>query len=135
MSTNLETLKNNFDNYFSYTLEKTSAKSRARAGVLTTPHGKIETPVFMPVGTNSSVKTLVNSQIKDTKAQYKLNRTQRLENLSNAFEVNKEKYKGKTLLIIDDICTTGSTFEEMIKELNKAGIIDIVCFATSTPKL
>ena len=74
-------------------------------------------------------------RIKDTKAQYKLNRTQRLENLSNAFEVNKEKYKGKTLLIIDDICTTGSTFEEMIKELNKAGIIDIVCFATSTPKL
>ena len=72
-------------------------------------------------------------RIKDTKPQYKLNRKQRLENLSNAFEINKEFYKGKTLLILDDICTTGSTFEEMIKELNNIGITDIVCFATSTP--
>ena len=72
-------------------------------------------------------------RIKDTKPQYKLSRVQRLENLSNAFKVNKELYKGKTLLILDDICTTGSTFEEMINELNNVGIRDIVCFATSTP--
>lgn len=72
-------------------------------------------------------------RIKDTKPQYKLSRNQRLENLSKAFEVKKEAYKGKTVLIMDDICTTGSTFEEMIKELNNAGITDIVCFATSTP--
>ena len=72
-------------------------------------------------------------RIKDTKPQYKLNREQRLENLSSAFKVNKDFYKNKTVLIIDDICTTGSTFEEMIKELNNSGITDIVCFATSTP--
>ena len=41
--------------------------------------------------------------------------------------------QGKKILIIDDICTTGSTFEEMIKELNNVGINDIVCFATTTP--
>jgi len=58
-----------FDKFFSYKLEKTCSKTRARAGILTTPHGIIETPVFMPVGTNSAVKTLVNSQVKDTKAQ------------------------------------------------------------------
>jgi len=61
--------KNSFSDFFDYKLEKTCTKTRARAGVLTTPHGKIETPVFMPVGTNSAVKTLVGSQIKDTKAQ------------------------------------------------------------------
>lgn len=72
-------------------------------------------------------------RIKDTKPQYKLSRIQRLENLSNAFEVKKENYKGKTLLIIDDICTTGSTFEEMIKSFKNADINEIVCFATSTP--
>ena len=72
-------------------------------------------------------------RVKDTKPQYKLSRTQRLENLSNAFEINKDCYHGKTLLIIDDICTTGSTFEEMIKVLNNSGIDNIVCFATSTP--
>lgn len=73
-------------------------------------------------------------RIKDTKPQYHLNKTQRMLNLDKAFEVNVSKnIAGKRVLIIDDICTTGSTFEEMIKELNNAGIYDIVCFATTTP--
>ena len=72
-------------------------------------------------------------RVKDTKPQYKLNKTQRMNNLAEAFEVNKDAYKNKKVLILDDICTTGSTFEEMIKELNKAGIYNITCFATSTP--
>ena len=78
-------------------------------------------------------------RIKDTKPQYRLNRQQRLENLSGAFVVNKEclppkNLPQKPLLIMDDICTTGSTFEEMVNELKKAGINDIVCFSTSTPE-
>lgn len=73
-------------------------------------------------------------RIKDTKPQYKLNKSQRMMNLSNAFEVDKTKLiTGKQILIIDDICTTGSTFEEMIKEFNNVGIYDITCFATTTP--
>lgn len=73
-------------------------------------------------------------RIKDTKPQYKLNKSQRMMNLSNAFEVDKTKLiTGKQILIIDDICTTGSTFEEMIKEFNNVGICDITCFATTTP--
>ena len=72
-------------------------------------------------------------RVKDTKPQYKLNRSQRLENLSNAFKVDKTYYNDKKILIIDDICTTGTTFEEMINELNKFEINNIVCFATSTP--
>lgn len=74
------------------------------------------------------------SRIKDTKPQYKLNKRQRMDNLSNAFSVNQNFInKNKRILIIDDICTTGSTFEEMIKELNKSDVCDIVCFATTTP--
>lgn len=73
-------------------------------------------------------------RIKDTKPQYKLNKAQRLINLSKAFAADPSKIiKDKRLLIIDDICTTGSTFEEMIKEFNNVGIYDIVCFATTTP--
>lgn len=72
-------------------------------------------------------------RIKDTKPQYKLKRSERLENLNKAFKVNKENYNGKTLLIIDDICTTGSTFEEIIKEFQKNNITDIICFAATTP--
>lgn len=73
-------------------------------------------------------------RIKDTKPQYKLNKSQRILNLTKAFEVDRAAFTpGKKLLIIDDICTTGSTFEEMIKEFNNAGICDITCFATTTP--
>ena len=59
----------NEKDYFSYELVHEDAQTGARAGVLTTPHGKIETPIFMPVGTNSAVKSLTCDQIKDTGAQ------------------------------------------------------------------
>ena len=72
-------------------------------------------------------------RVKDTKPQYKLSRVQRLENLSKAFDVKREFYNNKSLLILDDICTTGSTFEEIIKEFNQEKITDIVCLSTSTP--
>lgn len=72
-------------------------------------------------------------RVKDTKPQYKLNRNQRMENLANAFIINKDKLLSGRILLIDDICTTGSTFESIIIELQKNGITDIVCFATSTP--
>ena len=45
-----------------YSLEKTSGK--ARAGVITTPHGEIHTPVFMPVGTQATVKTMTPEEVK-----------------------------------------------------------------------
>lgn len=38
------------------TYELIKKTGNARAGVITTPHGKIETPVFMPVGTQGTVK-------------------------------------------------------------------------------
>ena len=39
--------------------------TRARAGILHTPHGPVETPVFMPVGTQATVKGLTPSQLAD----------------------------------------------------------------------
>lgn len=73
-------------------------------------------------------------RVKKTKAQYKLTRQERLKNLSKAFMVDKSKFiEGKTVLLIDDICTTGSTFESMISELKSAGINNILCLATSSP--
>ena len=55
--------------YFSYELLKEDTKTGARAGLLHTPHGDIETPIFMPVGTNSAVKMMTNDHLKDTGAQ------------------------------------------------------------------
>ena len=59
----------NEKDYFNYELIHEDAQTGARAGILTTPHGKIETPIFMPVGTNSTVKSLTCDQIKNTGAQ------------------------------------------------------------------
>ena len=67
---------------------------------------------------------------KDTKPQYNLKRKERMDNLKNAFEVLKTT--DKPILIIDDICTTGSTFESMIIELHKKEIYNITCLATAT---
>ena len=72
-------------------------------------------------------------RIKDTKPQYKLSRAERMKNLQNAFEIDKSYDLGKPVLILDDICTTGSTFEEMISAFKKAGINDITCLSASNP--
>lgn len=71
---------------------------------------------------------------KDTKPQYKLSKKERMENLKDAFQIDKTKLQEGKILLLDDICTTGSTFESIIQELNKNGITDIVCFATSSPR-
>lgn len=72
-------------------------------------------------------------RIKDTRPQYRLSKVERSENLANAFTVHPEKLLKGKILLIDDICTTGSTFAEMIKEFKKNNINDIVCLATTTP--
>jgi queuine tRNA-ribosyltransferase len=62
-----------------FELLTTLENSRARAGVLTTDHGKIETPIFMPVGTAGSVKGIHTRDIKeDIKAQIILGNTYHL---------------------------------------------------------
>lgn len=49
----------------SFKLEKTDALSKARAGVITTDHGEIQTPIFMPVGTAGTVKGVTQQQLKE----------------------------------------------------------------------
>ncbi len=62
-----------------FKLEKKDIESKARAGVITTDHGKIETPIFMPVGTAATVKGVHQIELKeDTKAQIILGNTYHL---------------------------------------------------------
>lgn len=62
-----------------YSIEAKDALSKARAGVLETPHGKIQTPIFMPVGTIGSVKAVTQQDLKeDVKAQIILGNTYHL---------------------------------------------------------
>jgi len=47
-----------------FNIKTKDASSFARTGTLTTPHGVIPTPVFMPVGTQATVKTLSNEEVE-----------------------------------------------------------------------
>lgn len=62
-----------------FDLQYTDTKSNARAGLITTDHGVIETPIFMPVGTQGSVKAVHMTELKeDIKAQIILGNTYHL---------------------------------------------------------
>ena len=50
----------------------------ARRGVLCTPHGEVETPTFMPVGTAGSVKSLTPQEVQDSGAGVVLGNTYHL---------------------------------------------------------
>ncbi len=63
----------------SFTLKNTANGSAARAGVIETDHGTIQTPIFMPVGTVGSVKAVTQQQLKlDVQAQIILGNTYHL---------------------------------------------------------
>jgi queuine tRNA-ribosyltransferase len=62
-----------------FDLKYKSTKGASRAGTITTDHGTIETPIFMPVGTIGSVKAVTQQQLKqDIKAQIILGNTYHL---------------------------------------------------------
>ena len=62
-----------------FELQTTAPDSKARAGIITTAHGTIETPIFMPVGTIGSVKAVHQHELRnDIKAQIILGNTYHL---------------------------------------------------------
>ena len=62
-----------------YKVTATARGTNARAGVITTDHGTIETPIFMPVGTCASVKGVHMRELRDDiKAQIILGNTYHL---------------------------------------------------------
>ena len=61
-----------------YELIKTDPRTKARRGRVTTPHGTIETPVFMPVGTAATVKAMRPEEVEETGAEIILSNTYHL---------------------------------------------------------
>ena len=62
----------------SFSFKLLSKDGSARAGILSTPHGDVETPVFMPVGTQATVKSLTPAQLEELKVQILLSNTYHL---------------------------------------------------------
>jgi queuine tRNA-ribosyltransferase len=59
----------------SWSFEVEARAGRARAGRLRTPHGEVETPIFMPVGTAGAVKALTRAQLEEAGAHIVLANT------------------------------------------------------------
>jgi len=63
---------------YRFTLIKKDKASSGRVGSITTPHGEIKTPVFMPVGTQATVKTLSPDDLREVGAEIILSNTYHL---------------------------------------------------------
>lgn len=63
---------------FEFEVIKKDDRTKARVGVLKTPHGDIPTPIFMPVGTRATVKTLSNDELLDLNTKIILSNTYHL---------------------------------------------------------
>lgn len=76
------------------------------------------------------------NKTKSTKSQQGRSRKERMNNLKDAFEIADYDVKGKTILLVDDVKTTGSTLNECSKVLkkNKADKIYAVVVAVTKDK-
>ncbi|HEY9807342.1 MAG TPA: tRNA-guanine transglycosylase, partial [Candidatus Obscuribacterales bacterium] len=63
---------------FTFQCQARCCRTQARAGLFATPHGVVETPRFMPVGTLANVKTITPDQLQATGAQMVLANTYHL---------------------------------------------------------
>jgi queuine tRNA-ribosyltransferase len=64
--------------YFSFCVEHVAGGSNGRAGIFATPHGVVETPAFMPVGTQGTVKGVDPGRLRETGARMILANTYHL---------------------------------------------------------
>jgi ComF family protein len=65
-------------------------------------------------------------KIKETKPQMELNRIERMENIKDCFAIKNEKeIENKTVLLLDDVYTTGTTIEECAKVLKENGAKEV----------
>lgn len=81
-----------------------------------------------------SGKTYIRPVVRSryTLSQTHLHRAQRLSNLAGAFRVRKSRQaQGKKLILVDDVFTTGSTLNEISRELYKAGALSVAGFTAT----
>ena len=70
--------KNNLDWPLKFEIVAKCSKSKARAALLKLPHYEVETPIFMPVGTQGTMKGLTPEQLEDLNCQIILGNTYHL---------------------------------------------------------
>jgi ComF family protein len=114
-------------------LEKIRRKERGfnQAEVMCEELIKIDT------GKNFELRADILIKIKETKHQARIeNRSERLKNIVGSFalrytEQNKTELKGKNIILIDDVSTTGATLSEAKKILRGAGARKVIAFTVA----
>ncbi len=75
------------------------------------------------------VDSQILKRVRNTPSQTTLGREGRLKNMSGAFEcVGQEQVKGKIIVLVDDVATTGATLEGCAQALKKAGAKKILAY-------
>ena len=74
-------------------------------------------------------------RIRATTSQVGMIAGERVENVKDAFQAEPSQVRGKALLLVDDVCTTGSTLRECAKALREAGASAVFGLALSQPVL
>lgn len=71
-------------------------------------------------------------KVKDTLPQTSLNRAGRKENLAGAFQLtDQDVIRGKVVMVVDDVITTGSTLDIVSETLVSGGVATVICIAAA----
>ena len=133
--------KMSYSAFFAYIMSKTINKYYSDLDFIT----------FVPISSSRKIKRkfdqseilsekiskIINVPLKstlektaDNAEQHNHEKIEREKNILNVYNViNESDVKGKNILLIDDVCTTGSTFKECAKMLIKAGAKTVNCAA------
>jgi ComF family protein len=117
---NMMTIKPEIDIIISVPLHKSRQRSRGY-----NQSYLISRAVSKEIGVKEGSYLLL--RVKETQSQSTLPKNKRHSNIENAFKVLKHhEIKGKKILIIDDILTTGSTLNECSRVLKEAGALQVI---------
>lgn len=74
-------------------------------------------------------------RVKETKSQVELSFEERQDNVKDAFRANHPEIKGKQILIVDDVATSGATMNACADALMRAGAEAVIGLALARPVL
>ncbi|MEM9775251.1 MAG: phosphoribosyltransferase family protein [Chloroflexota bacterium] len=96
--------------------ERERERGYNQAGLLAKELGKL---LGLPVSQTAL------QRVRQTDSQAKLTREERMTNMANAFETDREAVRRKHVLLVDDVCTTGATLFAAAARLKAAGAISV----------
>jgi ComF family protein len=84
-------------------------------------------PIALSINVPFSVHVL--SRTRETRTQVGLTVNERQENMADAFRAKSELVQGKNILVVDDVATSGATFNACAKTLLNEGASKVYCFS------